>query len=145
MELKNVALNDLKSVAQAILEADHHNICLLRGEMGSGKTTLIRQICQLLGVEDNVASPTFALVNEYESNRGPIYHFDFYRLNTIEEALEAGIEEYFYSGHLCLIEWPELIVPILPPDYLNVVIDSSENDTRNYKLIVHESDKAHRV
>ena len=145
MELKNVALNDLKSVAQAILEADHHNICLLRGEMGSGKTTLIRQICQLLGVEDNVASPTFALVNEYESNRGPIYHFDFYRLNTIEEALEAGIEEYFYSGHLCLIEWPELIVPILPPDYLNVVIDSSENDTRNYKLTVHESDKAHRV
>lgn len=148
MELKNVALDEIKNVAGAVLEMlDHQEVkvCLIKGEMGSGKTTLVRDICQLLEVEDNVASPTFSLVNEYKSKFGPIYHFDFYRLKSVEEALDAGVEEYFYSGHLCLIEWPELIAAILPPDTLNIDIDSSENLTRNYKLITHESDKTHRI
>ena len=145
MELRNVELSDVKSVASAILNFNTHKICLLNGEMGSGKTTLIREVCELLGVEDNVASPTFSLVNEYQSPQGPVYHFDFYRLNSLAEALDAGIEDYFYSGHLCLIEWPELVETILPADYLSVDIDSSEKEKRNYKLTIHESDKAHRV
>ena len=140
MELNNITLDKISSVAEAILAEKSYNICLINGEMGSGKTTLIREICQVLEVEDNVASPTFSLVNEYESKQGSIYHFDFYRLNSLDEALDAGVEEYFYSDQLCLIEWPELIQPILPTKYLNVDIDHMAKDIRNYKLTTHESD-----
>jgi len=138
MELKNIPLEELWRVAQEILKKSNYSICLINGTMGSGKTTLIREICRLLGVKDNVASPTFALVNEYDSDRGPIYHFDFYRLKSLEEAFDAGIEEYFYTGQLCLLEWPELVAPILPSKFIKVDIEESENDTRNYKLTTHE-------
>jgi tRNA threonylcarbamoyladenosine biosynthesis protein TsaE len=140
MELNNVELANISSVAQAILEYDSYKVCLINGEMGSGKTTLIRKICELLEVEDNVASPTFSLVNEYKAKQGLIYHFDFYRLNSLEEALDAGIEEYFYSGNLCLIEWPTLVESILPDRYLNVEIDNEDLDKRNYKLSTYEFD-----
>lgn len=82
--------------------------------MGSGKTTLIQSICASLGVTDEVTSPTFSLVNEYRSASGnPIYHFDFYRIRNLEEVFDIGYEDYFYSGHLCLIEWPSLVAPLL--------------------------------
>jgi len=136
---KNVGLDEVSSIAETILSNADYKICLFKGEMGTGKTTLIKAICELIGVRDNVASPTFALVNEYLSKQGPVYHFDFYRLTSLEEALDAGVEEYFYSGNLCLIEWPEVIDDILPAKRLVIEIENTGNDQRNYKLTTNES------
>ncbi len=98
------------------------------GSMGAGKTTFIKALCQQLGVEDVITSPTFAIVNEYTDGKGnPIYHFDFYRIKRIEEVYDMGYEDYFYSGNLCLLEWPELIEDILPNDAIRVKI-SVDND-----------------
>ncbi len=98
------------------------------GSMGAGKTTFIKALCQQLGVEDVITSPTFAIVNEYTDGKGnPIYHFDFYRIKRIEEVYDMGYEDYFYSGNLCLLEWPELIEDILPDDAIRVKI-SVDND-----------------
>lgn len=91
------------------------------GMMGAGKTTLIKDLCHRMGVTDEVNSPTFAIVNEYVTVEGtPVYHFDFYRIKKLEEAYDIGYENYFYSGNLCLIEWPELIEPLLPDHYIRV-------------------------
>lgn len=101
------------------------------GKMGAGKTTFIKALCEELGVEDVVNSPTFALVNEYTSGRGePIYHFDFYRIKNLEEVYDMGYEDYFYSHHLCLLEWPELIESILPDDAIRVTITVEEDGSR---------------
>jgi len=111
------SLSEIQNAAQKVLMliGDSRIICFY-GSMGAGKTTLIKAICIILGVKDNVASPTFALVNEYRDKESkPIYHFDFYRINKIEEVFDFGYEEYFYKNEgLCLIEWPELIEDILP-------------------------------
>ena len=97
------------------------------GKMGVGKTTLIKELCSELGVQDNVCSPTFAIVNEYTSGEGePVYHFDFYRIKSIAEAYDIGYEEYFYSGYYCFTEWTEKIEEILPERYVRV--DIEEND-----------------
>ncbi len=105
------------------------------GEMGAGKTTLIRVLCDRLGVTDTVTSPTFALVNEYHTEAGtPIYHFDFYRINRIEEVFDFGYEEYFYSGDLCLIEWPEKIEGLLPEETLSVRILITGDDSRTIEI-----------
>ena len=99
------------------------------GSMGAGKTTLIKDLCHRMGVTDEVNSPTFAIVNEYVTVEGePVYHFDFYRIKKLEEAYDIGYENYFYSGFLCLIEWPELIEPLLPERYLRVEILPGEDD-----------------
>ncbi len=99
------------------------------GSMGAGKTTLIKDLCHHMGVTDEVNSPTFAIVNEYVTEEGePVYHFDFYRIKKLEEAYDIGYENYFYSGHLCLIEWPELIEPLLPDRYVRVDILPGDND-----------------
>ena len=96
------------------------------GSMGVGKTTLIKSCCDSLGVEDNVCSPTFAIVNEYTTPQNEsVFHFDFYRLKHIEEAYDIGCEEYFYSGLYCFVEWPELVEPLLPDSFVNVQL--SEN------------------
>lgn len=100
------------------------------GKMGAGKTTFIKAICEELGVEDVITSPTFAIVNEYTSDNGPIYHFDFYRIKKLEEVYDMGYEDYFYSGALCLLEWPELIEDILPDDTLRVTISENADGTR---------------
>ena len=101
------------------------------GKMGAGKTTFIKALCEELGVEDVITSPTFALVNEYTSGEGdPIYHFDFYRIKKLEEVYDMGYEDYFYSGNLCLLEWPELIESILPDDAVKVTITPQEDGTR---------------
>lgn len=114
--IKVDGLGDLRDAAKEILESlEGRTIVAFRGEMGAGKTTLIREICDQLGVTDTVTSPTFAIVNEYKDReKRPIYHFDFYRIDRIEEAFDFGYEEYFYSGDLCLIEWPEKIEPLMP-------------------------------
>lgn len=95
------------------------------GKMGAGKTTLIKAVCAYLGVTDNVCSPTFAIVNEYSSADGPVYHFDFYRLKRIEEAFDIGYEEYFYSESYCFVEWPEMIEQLLPEHYVRVDIEGA--------------------
>lgn len=105
------------------------------GSMGVGKTTLIKELCKVLGSDDNVCSPTFAIVNEYRSGEGaPIYHFDFYRLKNIEEAYDIGYEEYFYSGNYCFTEWTEKIEDILPEKYVSVTM-VEENETRHMEAI----------
>jgi len=99
------------------------------GSMGAGKTTLIKDFCHRMGVTDEVNSPTFAIVNEYVTEEGtPVYHFDFYRIKKLEEAYDIGYENYFYSGCLCLIEWPELIEPLLPDRYLRVELKHGADD-----------------
>ena len=98
------------------------------GKMGAGKTTFIKAICEELGVNDVITSPTFAIVNEYTAdNDTPIYHFDFYRIKKLEEVYDMGYEDYFYSGNLCLLEWPELIEDILPEDVTKVTITEQED------------------
>ena len=106
-----VSLSDLDGVAGEILEkASDHKIFCFHGEMGAGKTTLIKSICRKLGVNDEVQSPTFSIVNEYvDHTKNPVYHFDFYRLKNEEEAYDLGYEQYFFSGYFCLIEWPEKV------------------------------------
>ena len=100
------------------------------GEMGAGKTTFIKAICKALGVHENISSPTFALVNEYADEGGnPVYHFDFYRIENEQEAVDIGVREYFSSGHYCFIEWPEKILHLLPEDTLRVYFRMN-NETR---------------
>lgn len=102
------------------------------GKMGAGKTTFIKAICQELGVEDVITSPTFALVNEYTAGDGsPIFHFDFYRVKKLEEVYDMGYEDYFYSGALCLMEWPELVEELLPQDAVAATIHANADGSRS--------------
>lgn len=129
------SLSELKYVAQEVVESlDGRNVVLLRGEMGAGKTTLISRIAAYLGAEDTVTSPTFALVNQYEGSECRIYHFDFYRIEEIEEVFDLGYEEYFYSGDLCLVEWPEKIEPLLPDDAMTVRITVGDDEHRIFEI-----------
>lgn len=106
------------------------------GKMGAGKTTFVKALCEELGVDDVVNSPTFAIVNEYHSAvlEGPVYHFDFYRIKRLSEAYDIGVDDYFYSGCPCFIEWPELIEDILPEDVVRVTIEELPDGTRSVKL-----------
>ncbi|MDE5963152.1 MAG: tRNA (adenosine(37)-N6)-threonylcarbamoyltransferase complex ATPase subunit type 1 TsaE, partial [Alistipes sp.] len=123
---------ELSQVAEAILAAaGQRTVVVFRGEMGAGKTTLIRKIVAAMGSTDTVTSPTFAIVNQYRSTENhPIYHFDFYRLEDIREAYDFGYEEYFYSGELCLVEWPEKIEQLLPEEVVTVRIFVEDETTR---------------
>jgi tRNA threonylcarbamoyladenosine biosynthesis protein TsaE len=106
------------------------------GKMGAGKTTFIQSVCKALGSDDNVTSPTFALINEYKTDKQQsIFHFDFYRINHIEEAFDLGYEDYFYSENYCLIEWPELIESLLPENIVKVKIEVAEDGTRNISAL----------
>ncbi|MBB6611136.1 tRNA (adenosine(37)-N6)-threonylcarbamoyltransferase complex ATPase subunit type 1 TsaE [Pontibacter sp. Tf4] len=122
-------LDDLPEAAALLLEAANEEpVILFEGPMGAGKTTLIKELCRQFGVRENVSSPTFALVNEYESGNGKlIYHFDFYRISDEREALNIGALEYFDSGNICLIEWPSLIPGLLPEHYLLVTLQPDAN------------------
>lgn len=129
------SLSELKNVAQQVVESlEGRTVVLLRGEMGAGKTTLISRIAAYLGAEDTVTSPTFALVNQYEGSECRIYHFDFYRIEEIEEVFDLGYEEYFYSGDLCFVEWPEKIEPLLPDDAMTVRITVGEDEHRIFEI-----------
>ena len=125
-------LSDISSVAKAFVdEMGDKNVFAFYGEMGAGKTTFIKAICKVLGVTETIASPTFAIINEYKRGDGnPIFHFDFYRIKNMEEAYDFGYEDYFYSGHLCFIEWPELVEPLLPENVVKVQITIDHNEQR---------------
>lgn len=107
-----------------------HRVFAFYGSMGAGKTTFIKAVCEQLGVRDAVTSPTFAIVNEYASDMGPVYHFDFYRIKNLAEAMDLGFEDYAYSGNLCLMEWPELIEELLPENTVSVNISETADGGR---------------
>ncbi len=127
-----ISLRNIEEKAKTFLnELGERRIVAFYGSMGAGKTTFIKAICNVLGVTDAVNSPTFAIVNEYLAADGSnIYHFDFYRIKKLEEAYDIGYENYFYSGNLCLIEWPELIEELLPDDAVRVHITETADGTR---------------
>jgi len=135
MEIDAVSIGQLPNAAKQLIEfAGEDKILLFYGEMGAGKTTLIKAFCVALGVEDAVSSPTFSIVNEYHCPDGIIYHFDFYRLKTQTEALDLGLEEYLYSGNYCLIEWPEKIPDLLPEKYLKISIEAQPDQRRKLTI-----------
>jgi len=132
---KNYALNQLSEIAKDVINTSKHKVLLFYGEMGVGKTTLIKEIVKQLHVIDNVSSPTFSLVNEYLSKDGDkVYHFDFYRINNEEEALDMGVEEYFYSNCWCLVEWPNKVENLLPLNAVAITITANDNQLRTIEL-----------
>lgn len=132
MEIKINTLEDIDIAARQFVEAiGDRTVFAFYGKMGAGKTTFIKAVCKALGVDDVVTSPTFAIVNEYRTPTAElIYHFDFYRIKKIEEVYDMGYEDYFDSGALCFIEWPELIEELLPSDVVKVTLSVDSDDSR---------------
>ena len=134
--MKSITINstaELNAVAKELLAfAKGDKFFIFEGEMAAGKTTFIKSFCEVLGVEDVVSSPTFSIVNEYESPNGSVYHFDFYRLKNIQEAYDIGYEEYFYSGDYCLVEWPSKVEELLPEKYIKVEIEITGDEQRTF-------------
>lgn len=129
------SIDELDRVAEAVVEAlDGRTVVAFDAPMGAGKTTLISRIAAHLGAEDSVTSPTFAIVNQYEGRDRTIYHFDMYRIERVEEALDFGSEEYLSSGELCLVEWPEKIEPLLPEDTMVVKIEILGDTERRFVI-----------
>lgn len=133
MTIANYNEDELQEVARKLISNyGHIKVWCFDAEMGAGKTTLIKKICKELGVEGEMSSPTFSIVNEYMINdNSEIYHFDFYRLKDIDEALDIGVEDYLFSENLCLLEWPEIIASLLPDDYLQISIKLVGDNTRS--------------
>lgn len=134
MELKINSLEEIGAVAEEFvrLAMQEDTVFAFNGQMGAGKTTFIKALCEALGVSETVTSPTFAIVNEYRSDETGelIYHFDFYRIKKLEEAYDMGCEDYFYSGAVCLIEWPELVEDLLPGNTVWVDIKVNDDEMR---------------
>lgn len=132
MKIEINDLKDIRSAARRFLhEMGDDKVFAFYGSMGAGKTTFIKALCEEMGVTETVASPTFAIINEYREREGkPIYHFDFYRIHNLEEAFDFGYEDYFYSGNLCFIEWPGLVESILPENTVRITIREGENGSR---------------
>ena len=132
MEICIQELNEIRKAAREFVsQIGRHTVFAFYGKMGAGKTTFIKAVCEELGVEDVITSPTFAIVNEYSLPEGDsLYHFDFYRIKKLEEVYDMGYEDYFYSGALCFIEWPELIEELLPDDAVRVTIEEQADGSR---------------
>ena len=132
MEIKIKDLGHIREAAKEFIQnMGNGNVFAFYGEMGAGKTTFIKALCEELGVEDVITSPTFDIVNEYTDGKGePIYHFDFYRIKKLDEVFDMGYEDYIDSGNLCLMEWPELIEDILPEDAKKVTIIVNDDGSR---------------
>ena len=133
MEIKIENLEHIREAArQFIAQMGDRKVFAFYGSMGAGKTTFVKAVCEELGVEDVITSPTFAIINEYsvEAQDLTIYHFDFYRIKKLEEVYDMGYEDYFYSGALCFIEWPELIEDLLPEEAVKVSITEKEDGSR---------------
>lgn len=143
MTVKKITIAGLTDIDRAAQEFIQYisqsdaqsNIFAFYGSMGAGKTTFVTALCRVLGVEDSVNSPTFTIVNEYRAAKGfPVYHFDFYRIERLQEAYEIGIDEYFGGDGLCIIEWPEKIGELLPEDIIKVSISVKENGEREVEI-----------
>ncbi len=137
MKIKIDSLDNIHAAAKQFVDnMGTSKVFAIYGKMGAGKTTFIKAICEVFGVDDVITSPTFAIVNEYTAASGtPIYHFDFYRIKKIEEVYDMGYEDYFYSNNLCFLEWPELIENLLPGDAVRVTIREEEDGTRTVETI----------
>lgn len=131
------SLSDLPRAAEAIIELfDEKKVFAFYGEMGAGKTTLIKTVCRILQVRDYATSPTFSLVNEYHTpDDRTIFHFDFYRINSVEELYDIGYEEYVYSGEVCFIEWPAKAESLIPEDAAKIEITVNPDDSRSIKIV----------
>ena len=137
MQIKIDSLDTIREAAREFVKnMGKGNVSAFYGKMGAGKTTFIKAVCEELGVDDVITSPTFAIVNEYrsETNGELIYHFDFYRIKKLEEVYDMGYEDYFYSGALCFLEWPELIEELLPDNAVKVTITQNEDDSRTVEF-----------
>ena len=136
--METIEIKDIEQIRAAARQfvqlIGDHLVFAFYGTMGAGKTTFIKAVCEELGVEDVITSPTFAIVNEYSANGQSIYHFDFYRIKKLEEVYDMGYEDYFYSGALCFIEWPELVESLLPSDAVSVTISEQTDGTRQVKV-----------
>ena len=132
MEIRINSLDTIHEAAKEFIKGmGDGKVFAFYGKMGAGKTTFIKALCEVLGVKDVITSPTFAIINEYtDGNNNPIYHFDFYRIKKLEEVYDMGYEDYFYSGNLCLLEWPELVEDILPENVIKVTIEEQPNGSR---------------
>ncbi len=135
-EIKVSTLDDIAAAAkQFVALMGGRKVFALFGPMGVGKTTFVRAVCQELGVQDTVTSPTFAIVNEYRTAAADsVYHFDFYRIKKVEEVYDMGYEDYFYSGAVCFLEWPELVEELLPEDVVRVTLSEAEDGVRTITL-----------
>ena len=134
-----IIIKDIESISEAarefIAQLGDNKIFAFYGSMGAGKTTFVKALCEAMGVTDTVNSPTFAIVNEYDTPSGrPIYHFDFYRIKRLAEVYDMGYEDYFYGRGLCLIEWPELIEELLPEDTVKVTIEELPDGSREVRF-----------
>ena len=140
MEIKINSLDTIHEAAKQFIAAMEYNtVFAFYGKMGSGKTTFIKSICEELGVKDSINSPTFAIVNEYEDrNQNTIYHFDFYRIKSIEEVYNMGYEEYLYGDAISFMEWPELIEELLPEETVKVFVEETEGGARSVKIMLAE-------
>lgn len=136
MEIKINSIDEIVAAAKEFVAAmGDRTVFAFYGKMGAGKTTFIKAVCEELGVEDVINSPTFAIVNEYvDGNGSPVYHFDFYRIKNMQEVMDMGYEDYVYSGNVCFMEWPELIENLLPDDAVKVVIEEEADGSRTVKL-----------
>ena len=141
MEIKINSLDSIREAARQFIDGiGQHRVFAFYGSMGAGKTTFVKAICEELGVDDVITSPTFAIINEYalDSDLLPdvssVYHFDFYRIKKLEEVYDMGYEDYFYSGALCFIEWPELIEELLPEDAVKVSIKENPDGSRTVEI-----------
>ena len=132
MEIRINSLDTIHEAAKDFIKGmGDGKVFAFYGKMGAGKTTFIKALCEVLGVKDVITSPTFAIINEYtDGNDNPIYHFDFYRIKKLEEVYDMGYEDYFYSGNLCLLEWPELVEDVLPENVIKVTIEEQPDGSR---------------
>ncbi len=127
----NYELQSIQEAAAWLIEhLRNEKIWCFSGEMGAGKTTLIAAVCKQMGISDAVSSPTYGLVNEYRFGSSKVFHFDFYRIENEEEAIEMGVEEYFYSGDICLIEWPQKVTSLLPNKFVQIDLRIFEDNSR---------------
>ena len=135
-----VKLENVHEVAQQLLSLlGNAKVVAFDGELGSGKTTLIKALCECIGCVDVVNSPTFSIINEYFTKDGrAIYHFDFYRLKNLREALDIGVEEYFYSGNFCFIEWSQLVKSVLPEDHIHIGIEKGDANAHDTRILTIE-------
>ena len=128
------SIDQINEIAIQIIAQNPNKVILFNGEMGVGKTTLIKQLCQILGVQEATSSPTFSIVNEYKAAIGMVYHFDVYRLKNENEAMDIGIDDYLYSGNWCFIEWAEKIPNLIPTEHSTINIQTLENGKRQLTM-----------